>query len=143
MPLPLLALALPAGLVLAAAVWFWNKLREWLCTTASDFIGAKFGAAFQSAFLECVTLLDRAAVAARQRVRAVFIKSDFSFERLDGRTAAKKSVHWLRDPGNARQAIKRTVTEEINVSELPADVQAQLAYSDRIEGGQLTISQVG
>jgi len=143
MPLPFLALALPAGLVLAAALWFWNRLREWLCTTASDFIGAKFGAAVQSAFLECVTLLDRAAIAARQRVRAVFIKSDFSFERRDGYSAAKKSVHWLRDPGNSRQAIKRTVTEEVPLADLPLDLQAQLAQFDRVEGGQLTISQVG
>lgn len=139
MALPLLVLAVAGFGVLVGA--FWAAIVNWLSGTVANFIGDTFGQNTKNAFLEVVERADRAAVAAKNAVKQVFVKADVFFS-ANGSAVSKQSVSYLRNPQNPATAVRRIVTEDVSINDLPPDLRKKL-QSERHVQGTLTMRQIG
>lgn len=137
MALPLLLLAI-AGLALVGR--FWEELVSWLSGTVANFIGDTFGHVMKNAFLEVVQLADRAAVAAKNAVKQIFVKADVFFTQY-GSVVRKQSVSYLRNPQNPMTASRRTVTEDLSFDDLPPELRKKLQMEKQVQG-TLTMRQI-
>jgi len=92
---------------------FWDEIREWALSTASNWARLLFGVTAERWLREAVVLLDKVVVAGRRMVRQVL-----GVRGRDGR-------------------VRHVTTEEIPFDDLPDEVQADLRQGPVEQGWEL------